>query len=124
MGLLEANIYNEQCAIDMPNVAQDIFRPPVDCSMCENVKKIDKINLINPQEFKQKYVYSDHSVIVTDAMVNWTVRETFNFNYLKKLYGDDSPALENYRQSCQFFPYQTEFRSLREVFNMSEKGHS
>ncbi|GAB6033299.1 hypothetical protein CHUAL_013070 [Chamberlinius hualienensis] len=41
------------CAIDMPNVAQDIFRPPVDCSMCENVKQMDKINLINLQEFKQ-----------------------------------------------------------------------
>ncbi|GAB6033415.1 hypothetical protein CHUAL_013175 [Chamberlinius hualienensis] len=26
------------------------------------------------------------------------------------------PALENYRQSCQFFPYQTEFRSLKRSF--------
>ncbi|GAB6033367.1 hypothetical protein CHUAL_013132 [Chamberlinius hualienensis] len=67
--------------------------------MCENVKTLNKINLINPKEFKQKYAYS-HPVIVTDAMVNWTVRETFNFNYLNKLYGDDSPALENYSQSC------------------------
>ncbi|GAB6026932.1 hypothetical protein CHUAL_013575 [Chamberlinius hualienensis] len=51
MSLLEADIYNEQGAIDMPNVVQDIFRPP---------------------EFKQKYAYSGHLVIVIDAMVNWT----------------------------------------------------
>ncbi|GAB6026831.1 hypothetical protein CHUAL_013436 [Chamberlinius hualienensis] len=79
MSLLEADIYNEQGAIDIPNVVQDIFRPPVDCSMCENVNKIHKINL------KKPYAYSGHPVIVIDAMVNWTVRETFNFNYLKKL---------------------------------------
>jgi hypothetical protein len=28
-------------------------------------------------------------------------------------------ALDGYEIDCQFFPYKTEFRSLREVLNMS-----
>lgn len=60
-------------------------------------------------------------MVVQDGARNWTALHTFSFDFFKTLYGDESPALENFRFACQFFPYQTEFHSLREVFNMTDE---
>lgn len=50
--------------------------------------------------------------MVTDAMTNWTAPEVLSFSFFKSLYdGEDG--------NCQFFPYNTEFQSLRDVFDMS-----
>lgn len=52
--------------------------------------------------------------MVTDAAANWTAMEIFSFAFLKDLYQDRHDV-----EDCQFFPYKTEFKSLRDVFNMS-----
>jgi hypothetical protein len=51
---------------------------------------------------------------VTDAMSNWTALESFSFEFFKELYADSTA-----QYNCQFFPYETEFTSLAQVFNMS-----
>jgi hypothetical protein len=56
---------------------------------------------------------------VTDAMSNWTATNVFSFQFFKEIYSKDSPALDGYDIDCQFFPYKTQFKSLREVLNMS-----
>lgn len=53
--------------------------------------------------------------MVTDAMANWTALEVFSFAFLKTLYHGEKADSSR----CQFFPYQTEFRDLRDVFEMS-----
>ncbi|XP_066962001.1 uncharacterized protein [Macrobrachium rosenbergii] len=114
------DLHVEQCTIDMPPAVQDLFRPPVDCSMCRDVTQVEKIHSVSPAFFEERYAYSGRPVVVTDGQKNWSARNTFSFAFFKSIYSDDSPVLENFERTCQFFPYQTEFRNLRQVFNMSE----
>ena len=60
-------------------------------------------------------------VVVTDGTKNWTAPEVFSFKFFKGIYKNNSPALDNYDDKCQFFPYRTNFNSLRDVFNMSDE---
>ncbi|XP_045117261.1 uncharacterized protein LOC123507962 [Portunus trituberculatus] len=109
----------EQCTIDMPASVQDVFRPPVECGMCRDVVEIERVHTITPQQFEERYAYSGRPVVVTDGQRNWSAPHTFSFTFFKSIYADDSPVLENFERDCQFFPYQTEFRNLRHVFNMT-----
>jgi len=52
-------------------------------------------------------------------MLNWTATDVFSFDFFKNIYPDDSPALDSFDSDCQFFPYKTKFKNLREVLNMS-----
>ncbi|XP_069166246.1 uncharacterized protein [Procambarus clarkii] len=115
------DLYAEQCTIDMPAAVQDVFRPPVECAMCREVTHVERVSTITPQHFEHRYAYSGRPVVVTDGQKNWTAPETFSFDFFKSIYADDSPVLENFERDCQFFPYQTEFRNLRHVFNMSSE---
>jgi len=66
-----------------------------------------------------RYAYSGRPVVVIDAMENWTAQHVFSFQFFKGVYEE---SLEHWtlQTGCQFFPYETEFTQLREVFNMSE----
>lgn len=62
--------------------------------------------------FWDSFAYAGVPVIVTDGAKNWTAMDAFSFSFFKSLYdGKDA--------DCQFFPYETEFRNLRQVFAMS-----
>ncbi|XP_046620673.1 uncharacterized protein LOC124305371 [Neodiprion virginianus] len=102
----------EKCIIDMPSSVHQVFRPPQDCSMCLGIQQVDKVTKIDPALFELRYAYSGQPVVVTDATTNWTAPKVFSFAFFKSLY-------EGQEADCQFFPYKTEFKSLREVFNMS-----
>ncbi|KAG8226926.1 hypothetical protein J437_LFUL004644, partial [Ladona fulva] len=115
-----ADLYEELCAIYMPEQLVKAFRPPEDCSMCQGLTQVDKVVNISPDIFEERYAYNGRPVVVKGAMENWTAQHTFSFEFFKNLYGD-SLYYWNYQMGCQFFPYETEFRDLREVFNMSEK---
>ncbi|CAL4086453.1 unnamed protein product, partial [Meganyctiphanes norvegica] len=114
------DLHAEQCTVDMPTAVQDVFRPPVDCNMCKDVTQIDRIQAVTPIEFEEIYAYTGRPVVITDGQKNWSAREIFSFDYFRNIYGEDSPVLANWERDCQFFPYQTEFRNLGQVFNMSE----
>ena len=59
------------------------------------------------------FAYTGRPVVIVDGAANWTAMKEFSFSFFKDLY-------QRQRSNCQFFPYQTEFRNLHEVFNMSE----
>ena len=68
-----------------------------------------------------RYAYSGVPVVITDGMLNWTATHVFSFDFFKHIYSSDSPALDSFHNNCQFFPYKTEFKNLRQVLNMSSK---
>ncbi|XP_034943563.1 uncharacterized protein [Chelonus insularis] len=103
----------QKCLIDSPDIFRKIFRPAEDCSMCLGVQQVEKISNIDPDVFEERYAYSGMPVVITDATKNWTASKVFSFQFFKALYqGRDG--------DCQFFPYQTGFKSLQDVFNMSQ----
>ncbi|XP_035718637.1 armadillo repeat protein deleted in velo-cardio-facial syndrome-like isoform X4 [Vespa mandarinia] len=103
----------QSCLVEFPILTQKIFRPPEDCSICWDVQNVEKISNVDPVHFEERYAYSGRPVIIMDAMTNWTATKIFSYSFFKSLYGGEQAG-------CQFFPYKTEFRSLLDVFNMSQ----
>ncbi|CAL1285779.1 unnamed protein product [Larinioides sclopetarius] len=114
------DIENELCVLNMPPEVQNIFMPPVDCSICKNLTEVERVKNISPQEFERRFAYSTVPVIVADGTRNWTALNTFSFEFFRNLYlGDEDDVFWEAERECQFFPYQTEFQSLAEVLSMS-----
>ncbi|XP_046406321.1 uncharacterized protein LOC124171223 [Ischnura elegans] len=109
----------DACSVYMPDQLVRALRPPEDCSMCRGLTKVEKVANISPEEFEKRYAYTGCPVVIVDAMVNWTAQNEFSFEFFKELY-EESSEYSSFQMNCQFFPYETEFQSLQEVFNMSE----
>lgn len=111
----------QRCLVGIDSTALifDLFRPPVDCSMCRNVTAVDRVSNISSGTFETRYAYSARPVIVTDAMDDWAALKAFSFEFFRRIYTDDSPVLTS-DSNCQFFPYKTDFKNLSEVFQMSD----
>ncbi|GAB1597742.1 uncharacterized protein LOC115211048 [Argonauta hians] len=112
------DVYSEKCLIDNHDIITSVFRPPVNCKFCWNVTNVDRVSGISAFDFEKYYAYSGRPVIITDGTKNWTAPGTFSFEFFKGIYLNDSPALTGSERNCQFFPYQTKFKNLREVFQM------
>ena len=119
--VIDFDVDKDICLIPYPEIILDMFRPPVNCSLCKEVHKVDRVSALSRDEFVRKYAYTARPVVITDGTKDWTAPQYFSFNYFKSIYGPDSPVLLSEDQKCQFFPYKTSFTSLKEVFNMSEK---
>ncbi|KAJ9579290.1 hypothetical protein L9F63_024603, partial [Diploptera punctata] len=117
------NILECICTISMPDQLLKTFRPPEDCSMCRGLHQVDKVSKISPGQFEEIYAYTGRPVVITDAMENWTAQHVFSFQFFKGIY-EESFEYSSVQLGCQFFPYETEFTQLREVFNMSDERAS
>lgn len=116
---MEFDLEREQCILETLEGVEDIFRPPITCSICQNVTTVERLSGISVAEFEENFAYSSRPVVITDAMNDWTAVDKFSFEYLKSVYHNDSPALTRATSDCQFFPYKTNFGSLKDVFAMS-----
>ncbi|CAF1471903.1 unnamed protein product [Rotaria magnacalcarata] len=118
--IFSIDIYREECLAPKLEFLVDAFRPPTSCGICRNVDHIERISNISREEFEEKYAYTNHPVIITDAMKDWLATEKFNFKFFKRLYRTNSSALRAVEEHCQFFPYKNkhEFETLGDVFDM------
>lgn len=118
--LFSIDIYHEECLAPKLEFLIDIFRPSTSCDICRHIEQIDRISNITREEFEEKYAYTSHPVIITDAMNDWLAFEKFNFKFFQRLYRENSSALRAVEDHCQFFPYKNkdEFESLGDVFQM------
>lgn len=89
-----------KCLISMPDSLSHAFRRPEDCSFCRNISKVDRVSNISPEEFEKRYAYNAKPVVITDATINWTALDVFDFWYFKEVY-DSS---DSDQMNCQFFP--------------------
>ncbi|XP_038070346.1 bifunctional arginine demethylase and lysyl-hydroxylase psr-1-like [Patiria miniata] len=116
---MDKDIETETCLVDVPELLQDLFRPPVNCSICRDVGDIRKLSGLTQEEFERVYAYTARPVVVMDGMGNWTAPNFLSFEFFKDIYNEESPVLESNSPDCQFFPYKTKFDSLKEVFEMA-----
>ena len=118
--LFSIDIYHEECLAPKLEFLIDVFRPSTTCDICRHIEQIDRISNITREEFEEKYAYTSHPVIITDAMKDWLAFEKFNFKFFQRLYRENSSALRAVEDHCQFFPYKNkdEFESLGDVFQM------
>lgn len=109
---------DEFCLIQMPYSTFAAFRPPVNCDECANVEGVHRVTKLSHDEFLERYAFSMQPVIVTDGQTGWTAKDSFSFEFFREVYSEGSRALER-ATDCQFFPYESEFRNLSAMLNMS-----
>lgn len=115
------DIDTDTCLLPTNELYQDMFRPPVDCGVCEDVETVDIVNNLKKEEFLEKYAYTGRPVIIRNGSKDWSALSHFSFAFFKNVYPKNSPALQSSDKDCQFFPYSTNFQSLGDVFNMSDR---
>jgi len=113
-------IYRNPCIISNNAIVYEMARPVAKCSMCAGMKEVPIERNMTRELFLEKYAYTGTPVLIKDATTNWTAMHLYNFTYFKNLYTTNKDGLRSVEEDCQFFPYNTEFFSLREVFRMSE----
>ena len=118
--VLYIDLEKDTCLVPAPEPYLDLFRPPVDCSMCEDVETVDVVTNLTKEEFVEKYAYTGRPVLIRNSSKDWSALSHFSFEFFKNIYPQDSPVLQSEDRDCQFFPYRTNFESLGEVFSMSE----
>lgn len=107
-----------QCLLDMPRDAPKLFRKPEQCDICESFTQVDKITNVSPNFLLENYINRFKPVVVSDGALNWPAKSLFTFDFFKSLF--ETVELRSGKdKNCQFFPYETEFTSVKEVFNMS-----
>lgn len=109
------------CTIDNNVFVMEASRAIVDCkAMCKDLTGVPKVSGLTANEFVERYAYSSRPLVVTDATKSWSAVKTFSYEFFRRLYTNTPNALNTTDEECQFFPYKTEFHSLREVFKMSK----
>ena len=114
------SLLSEHCLVAVDSLLITLFRPPVNCRICRGLTHVDRVSQLSREWFEEHYAYSGHPVIVTDAMTNWSAVQTFNFEFFRGIYSYDSPVLVS-TEDCQFFPYESGFHNLSEVFHMTSE---
>lgn len=92
----------KECLISLPDPLSHAFRPPEDCGFCRNITQADRVSNVSPKEFEDNYAYNAKPVVITDATINWTALDVFDFWYFKDVY--DSSLYDSEQMNCQFFP--------------------
>lgn len=113
-------IYTSRCAIESNQFSIEVARPLVDCGTCLNLKSVPVEHNISAVDFLRNYAYTSVPVLIKDATFNWTAMNKFSYQFFKDLYLKTEGSLETQDNECQFFPYNTEFDTLGDVFNMTD----
>lgn len=70
--VLDFEMDKDFCLIPYPEIILDMFRPPVNCSICKDVHRVDKVSGLSKEEFVRKYAYTSRPVVITDGTKEWT----------------------------------------------------
>lgn len=112
-----------RCLVSNNLLLLELSRPAVKCDVCKSITEIPTINGddMTKELFLNNYAYNGVPLLVKGGAKNWTALYIFSYDYLKDLYVNTEGALDAIENDCQFFPYQTDFNTMGEVFNMTEE---
>eukprot|EP00041_Stephanoeca_diplocostata_P011273 m.183491 g.183491 ORF g.183491 m.183491 type:complete len:189 (+) comp18480_c0_seq5:465-1031(+) len=115
----KSSVFNQyDCLVPTPDSIGLLFRPPVDCSFCRNVTNIPTISDLSATEFNQSYAFSGQPIVVANATAGWKALHVFSFPFFQRLYNEvlGRSFQRQTMRNCNFFPYQTSFHTLDQVF--------
>jgi len=115
--------YVQRCIIEdeEKGYGQDFCRVPVDCSMCEDVDKIDEIHIdaLTEEEFENKYVDTNRPLVVRNATLDWKAMTVLDYSWLRKEYLRNPEIMDQTNEDCWFEPYQSKgIRNLQSLFRV------
>uniref|UniRef100_T1KR59 JmjC domain-containing protein n=1 Tax=Tetranychus urticae TaxID=32264 RepID=T1KR59_TETUR len=116
-GIVESKDVNQVNTIVVSDWSH-LFDPKIaDCSQCERIDQIVQVTNITRQQFEERFAYSMEPLVVRGIINDWKSLHDFSVDFFARLYSSSNPF---YR--CQFFPYKTPFKSLREALDIIS-GH-
>lgn len=114
---------SQRCLVSNNVVLMELTRPAVDCGLCSrlngSVPSVEERP--SADAFARAHAYTGVPLLVRGGARDWSALRVFSFDYFKRLYVDTPGAIASIDRECQFFPYQTEFASMADVFNMSSE---
>jgi len=118
--------YLDRCILETPEsgFGVDFCRTPVDCSMCNDVRKIDEVHVSDlPWEtFYSRYADTSRPVVIRNASIDWPAMKILDYQWLRDAYMSDPEILEyEDKEECWYNNYKSKhLQSLRNVFRMSD----
>lgn len=64
----------------------------------------------------QPFAYSPKPIIIKNAVAHWPAKHRLSYEYLRQLYLNNPLALDTFDEECQFLQFQSNFASLRQLF--------
>lgn len=108
------------CIINSNLYAIEMSRPVANCKFCRTLDSIPVEYSISTEDFSMKYAYTSVPVLIRDATNTWNAMSNFSFRFFKDLYTSSEDILTTTETECQFFQWNTDIDTLRDVFNMSD----
>lgn len=89
-----------------------------------NLKSIDRVKTISPEDFKKKYYDQKIPLVITDLAKEWPAYNKWNWDYFKEIVGDKKVGLYNNIKSDAYTPINTadDYKTFGEYVDMIKKG--
>lgn len=108
------------CLLQHSAVTIELSRPVEKCSICRGINEVPIVHNMTKEYFMKHHAYTGVPVLIKNGTGNWTALRIFGYRYFKILYAK-LKAIDDFDElGCQFFPYKTNIRNLRQLFTMSK----
>ncbi|CAB3374488.1 Hypothetical predicted protein [Cloeon dipterum] len=93
-------------------------RTETDCeSVCVGVDAAHELHAPTRAQFAM-LAYASRPVVVRGAAADWSALRVFSPAFFRSVYEAYPDAYRAIESDCQFFPFRTEFSTLRDALNM------
>ena len=88
------------------------------------LKEIDKVENISPEDFKKNYYDTMKPLIITGLAKQWPAYDKWNWDYFKKIVGEVKVGLYNNIKSDAYTPINTadDYKTFGEYIDMIKEG--
>ena len=88
------------------------------------LKEIDKVENISPEDFKKNYYDTMKPLIITGLAKQWPAYDKWNWDYFKQIVGDVKVGLYNNIKSDAYTPINTadDYKTFGEYIDMIKEG--
>ncbi|MDB5198287.1 MAG: transcriptional regulator [Chitinophagaceae bacterium] len=92
--------------------------------MAMELKAIDKVENISPEDFKKNYYDTMKPLIITGLAKQWPAYTKWNWDYFKQIVGNEKVALYNNVKSDAYTPINTadDYKTFGEYIDMIKAG--
>ncbi|MDB5222684.1 MAG: transcriptional regulator [Chitinophagaceae bacterium] len=92
--------------------------------MAMELKAIDKVEDISPEDFKRNYYDTMKPLIITGLAKQWPAYTKWNWDYFKEIVGNEKVALYNNVKSDAYTPINTadDYKTFGEYIDMIKAG--
>jgi hypothetical protein len=88
------------------------------------LRAVDVVNEISPEDFRKNYYDPGQPLVIKDLAKQWPAYHKWNWDYFKKLVGDQKVALYNNVKSDAYTPINTadDYKTFGEYIDMISAG--